>query len=276
MIVFTGELTPERARRSRPRSRHGLRRDAGNARCRSETAPPTPTPRADRWCRCRPTRSCGSASTHSAATEQRPPPARRHGRRAHRPRRPGQRHRVRHDRRDHRTRVGRHGPAHGCRRRSHLVRPRRRQPRFSTGAARSASTPAISASRSSNATADARCAGHRPGRRRSTTSGGGRGMPDPPTWRTACCSASRVTIASTTTGGRYASKESGSAAECGSFRRPTSIRLALRASAAAPATTSPPDPARPSTAPSVERAVARERSAAGIRAVDRAQREQVP
>ena len=67
------------------------------------------------------------------------------------------------------------------------------------------SSPPLNAWYSSNATADARCAGHHPATPRSTTSGGGHAMPDPPTWTTGCCYASRVTTASTTTNGTFAS-----------------------------------------------------------------------
>ena len=114
--------------------------------------------------------------------------------------------------------------------------------RSSTGAARGGSSPGLSASPSSNATADARCAGHHPGRSRSITSGGGRGMPAPPTSRTACSSARAVITASTTTGGRSASREPGCAARSGSSRHPTSTPPARLASGAEPGTTSRPEP----------------------------------
>ena len=75
-----------------------------------------------------------------------------------------------------------------------------------TGAEPDASSPLPNGSRWSNATAAAPCAGPRPVIRRSTTSDGGHGMPDPPIWPTATSSANPVTTASTTTGGTSASK----------------------------------------------------------------------
>ena len=87
----------------------GLRRDARHPRCRSGTGPPTRMCRAGRWCRCRPTRSSGSASTRSAAPQT-------DCRCTGRPSWCGsttttrERHRVRHDRRDHRPGLGLHRP----------------------------------------------------------------------------------------------------------------------------------------------------------------------
>jgi hypothetical protein len=94
---------------------------------------------------------------------------------------------------------------------------------------------------------DGGCAicGHHPGIPRSTTSGGGRGMPDPPTWPTACCSANPATTASTTTDGTSESTAPAPGPRSGSSPHHTSTPHELLGSADEPATTTPPDRSTP-------------------------------